>query len=55
MPVKSPVPASLAPRPVSECDAVTYEDAINCGLRWREDAEVREAEKAAARKALGGE
>ena len=44
-----PMPASLQPRPVADCQPRTYREAIACGLRWRTGWREAEADKAAAR------
>lgn len=54
-PAKPRVPAMLDPRPVPDFVGKTYRDLIIYAARIREAALQSEADKAAARKALGGE
>lgn len=54
-PQPRPIPASLGPRPVPDFVGVTYRDLIIYAARIREAALAGEADKAAARKALGAD
>ncbi len=51
-PTAPPMPASLQPRPVADCQPHTYREVIACGLRWRTGWREAEADKDAARKTL---
>lgn len=51
-PTAPPMPASLQPRPVADCQPRTYREAVACGLRWRTGWHEAEADKDAARKTL---
>lgn len=54
-PAPRQIPASLEPRPVPDFVGVTYRDLIIYAARIREAALASEADKAAARKALGAD
>ena len=49
LPARPPMPPQLDPRPVADCPADTYRDALACALRWRQGWAEAEADKAAAR------